>query len=182
MSAIPVIPVFPAGTAATSAGLTQVAAAAQWLCYTRPLTRARQAVTQSIPNATATPVTWDTKIIDRDGGFTSSTTYTAQTPGFYLLAACIGYAANATGGRQCYFTVTTGSNNPAGPGVTTSFALAAVPAAASVPTAAVSKQLVPQRVYTGDYFQVIAWQNSGGALSTSTANGGSYWTIQMVSA
>lgn len=181
MTAIPVIPIFPAGTAVSSAALTQCAAAAQWLCYTRPLTQLQQTSTQSIPNNTATAVTW-AKITDRDGGFTSSTTYTAQTPGFYLLAACITYAANATGSRQCYFTVTTGASNPAGAGVTTSFALAAPAAVASVPTSAVSKSLVPQRVYTGDYFQVIALQTSGGALSTSTSDGGSYWTIQMVSA
>jgi hypothetical protein len=182
MATIPVIPSFPAGTVVTSAALTQAAAAARWLCYTRPLTQAQQQVTQSIPNSAATPVTWDTKITDRDSGLTSATTYTAQTPGYYLLAASVCYAANSTGGRQCYFTVTTGPGNPAGPGITTSFALAAIPGAATVPAAAVSKSLVPQRVYAGDSFQVIAFQSSGGALPTSTANGGSYWTIQMVSA
>ena len=121
MTAIPVIPVFPAGTAASSAALTQAAAAAQWLCYSRPLTQLQQTSTQSIPASTATAVTW-AKITDRDGGFTSSTTYTAQTPGYYLLAACIIYAASSAGIRQCYFTVTTGSNNPAGSGITTGFA------------------------------------------------------------
>ena len=181
MTAIPVVPVFPAGTAVSSAALTQCAAAAQWLCYTRPLTQLQQTGVQSIPNNTATAVTWS-KITDRDGGFTSTTTYTAQTPGYYLLAACITYAASATGGRQCYFTVTTGPGNPAGPGVTTSFALTAIPGMATTPASAVSKSLAPQKAYAGDYFQVIALQTSGGALSTSTSDGGCYWTIQMVSA
>ena len=181
MTAIPVIPVFPAGTAASSAALTQCAAAAQWLCYTRPLTQLQQTAVQSIPNSTNTAITW-AKLLDRDGGFTASTTYTAQTPGFYLLTACICYAANSTGARWCWFTVTTGPNNPAGAGVTASFALAAIGGVATVPTSVVSKSLVPQRVYIGDYFQVLAFQSSGGALSTSTSDGGSYWTIQMVSA
>jgi hypothetical protein len=168
-------------TAAGSAALTQVTATAQWLCYSKPLTQLNQTAAQSIPNITATAVQW-VKITDRDGGFTSATTYTAESPGYYQLAASVAYAANSAGVRQAWFTVTTGAANPAGPGVTTSFALASVPAPSGVPAAVAPKSLVAARVYIGDYFQVMAFQSSGAALLTSVSPAGSWWTISMVSA
>jgi hypothetical protein len=135
----------------------------------KPLTLLEQQTAQTLTTATLTAVTWDTRITDRDSGWASGsdTRYTAQTPGYYLLAANVQFASNATGARVIVFQVTTGSGNPAGPGVTTQFGRAGIAAVSGAATCASSKSLTPY-MYDGDYAQVLAYQSSGGNLATTT--------------
>jgi hypothetical protein len=187
MGTIPVVPVFPAGLAAASAVLNELGTAITWCMSGMPLCQLQQLTAQSVPNSANTAVTWDTMIVNRDGMWATgaNTRATAQTPGVYLAAASIVYAGTSTSGaRSCYFRVTTGSNNPAGSGVQAYFGNATINnQSGSASTGVTSKSLTPY-LYDGDYVEVIAFQNSGGALSTqplAASEGPSYFTISLVS-
>ena len=182
MGTIPTVPTFPAGYVAQGAQLAELCTAISWLMSGKPLTRLTQGTAQSFTSGTAAAVTWDTKIVDRDSGWSSShtTRYTAQTPGYYQLAAGVSFASNTTGARLAYFQVTTGSNNPAGPGVTTAFCRPSVPGA-GLTTGVTLESLTPY-LYDLDYVEVYAEQNSGGALSTAvTGTTPSFFTISLAS-
>jgi hypothetical protein len=179
MGTVPVVPSFPAGYAAQGAQLAELCTAITWLMSGKPLTRLEQTAAQTLTTATTAPVTWDAKIVDRDSGWSSGSDsrYTAQTPGYYLLAACVSFASNATGARVVAFQVTTGPNNPAGSGLTTLFGRTGIPAASGAASSASAKSLTPY-LYDLDYVQVIAEQTSGGNLATAAP---SYFTITMAS-
>jgi hypothetical protein len=168
MTTVPVITTFPAGTVASSAALTAASAAAQWLAQSRPVTQLTQTSAQAFPAATATAVQW-AAVTDRDSGFSGPSQYIARTSGFYLLAASVTWTANATGARQLYFTVTTGSGNPAGAGITTGFGLASAASAGSGIAAQTVTGSMSPYLYAGDYVQVLGYQSSGSSLATSAA-------------
>lgn len=184
MGTIPPVPVFPAGRAATGAAMQALATATTYVLSGKPEAQLTQNATQSLTNSTQTAIAWQSKITDRDGGWSSgsNTRYTAQTRGLYQLAACICYAANATGSREAMFRITTGANNPAGAGVTTTFGFTSLPPSSGV-TAVPAASLTPQLMYVADYVEVLGWQNSGGALSTTLtgAQGPSFFTIALAS-
>lgn len=182
--AVPVVPVFPAGLPVQGAQLQNLCTALTY-CFTgKPLARLEQAVVQSIPTSTSTALTWDTKIVDRDGGWSSgaNTRYTAQTAGIYMVAACVSYATNTTLAREVSFRVTTGSNNPGGSGVQTPFAAGDAAAASNHNTSRAVRFLTPY-MYVNDYIEVMTFQSSGGALNTSiTAAGGlPFFSVELVS-
>jgi hypothetical protein len=164
MGTIPAVPTFPAGYAAQGAQLAELCAAITWLMSGKPLAQLAQNVAQSLTNATAAAVSWDTKVTDRDSGWSSShdTRYTAQTPGYYLAAASVSIGTSS-GAQIAFFQVTTGSNNPAGSGVTTKFGRAAIPASGAC---VVVKSLTPY-LYDLDYVEVWAEQTSGSTVTTA---------------
>ena len=186
MGTVPVVPVFPAGQLVTSAAMNLLGTAITWVLSGHPVTQLTASSTQSIPNNANTAFTWNSKIIDRDGGWAggSPSKYTAQTPGIYKVAAFIPFAGNATGSRRLFFQVTTGSNNPAGAGLTTLFGVASVYAVgAGIASCVSSKSLTPY-MYDGDFIQVYAYQSSGGALLTTITSdfGPPVFSIEMESA
>lgn len=185
MGTVPVVPVFQAGTVVAGAtgtnNMQALCTALTWCLTGRPLARLQQAVAQTFTTATYTAVTWDTKIVDRDTGWSSgsNTRYTAQTPGIYLVSANIAWASNSSNLRAQYFQVTTGSNNPYGAAVTIPFGFASLPAAGNSGT--VSQALTPY-LYVNDYLQVFAYQNSGGNLNSFvTGIEAMFFTIEHVS-
>jgi hypothetical protein len=132
----------------------------------------------TLTTATVTALAWPTKVTDRDGGWSSgsNTRYTAQTPGYYDLSACVEFASSSAGARIAYYRVTTGSNNPGGAGNTTNFADKACSAANATVTRLDLGAASPY-LYLDDYVEVYAYQNSGGNLATGT----NYWTIALIS-
>lgn len=178
MGTIPAVPVFPAGYAAQGAQLAELAAAITWCMSGKPLTELEQRSAQTFTTGTAAAVTWDTKLADRDSGWSSgsSTRYTAQTPGYYLAAAGVSFSASSAGVRIAYFQVTTGSGNPGGAGNTTQFGDKATTASSTTLTRLSLGMLTPY-LYVGDYVEVYAEQTSGGNLATSSC----YWELTLVS-
>lgn len=185
MGAIPVVPAFPAGTLTASAALDELCTAITWCLSGRPLCQLTKTGTQSIPNSTQTAIQWGTRIVDRDGGWAlaTQTEYIAQTPGIYKVSAFVPWAADSIGSRRLTFQVNTGSNNPAGSGNTTLFGTSSmVSSSASLASCTASSALTPY-MYDGDFLQVLAWQDSTGALSTINSSdfGPPIWTIGLVS-
>lgn len=180
MGTIPLVPVLPAGYAAQGAQLQELCTAITWLMTGKPLTQLTQASAQTFTTSTPAFVTWDTKVTDRDSGWSSgsNTRYTAQTPGYYLAAANVCFASNSSGARIANFQVTTGSGNPLGAGVTTLFCRPSVPGQ-STATGVALESLTPY-MYAGDYLQVIAEQSSGGNLATVVAGATPSWLMIML--
>lgn len=116
--------------------------------------------TQSIPNNTATAITFTTLVQDADSMWSGSTPtrLTCQTAGWFLVTGSLDYAANSTGARAV-FIHKNGSGTylnqyrPAAGGGTSDFLT-------------VSGALY---LNAGDYVEVIATQTSGGALNVTTA-------------
>jgi hypothetical protein len=183
MGTIPAVPVFPAGLAASSAGLNELCTAITWCMSGKPLCQLTQNAAQTIANTTLTAVAWQSMIINRDSMWSSSanTRATANTPGIYLAAASVIYATHSVS-SACYtmFRVTTGSNNPAGSGLQTYLA-AATQNNDGVAWGAASQTLTPY-MYDGDYVEVVTWQNTGVSVTTLiTAQGPSWFTISLAS-
>lgn len=114
---------------------------------------------------TAAALTFDTEIVDSDGGHSTTTNtsrYTAQTAGLYLVwGQWITAATNGTGTRNTQVWL----NGTAIPGATTQF-----PASASNGSGGNAFTFVPMVV--GDYVEIAAWQNSGTNLTTANSNTG----------
>lgn len=131
-----------------------------------PIAELYQTGAQSIPNAAFTALLFDTETVDKDvsstGGHSTSVStsrYTAVYPGWYQVSGGVAFAANATGRRACTWRVN--GSSVAGSQV-------AYPAtAASDCEIAARTKLVYLNV--GDYVELYAYQESGGALNTFVA-------------
>lgn len=144
-----------------------------------PRAELRQTVAQSLPNGTGTPITFDVEDLDQNVGalsqhdtVTNTSRFTAQYPGWYELSGAVGFAANVTGQRVTSWIVNGSNINAA---QVTDQALGAL------------GNKVPARtkhVYlnVGDYVELTAFQNSGGALNTNvTSNEQSSMMVRWVS-
>lgn len=132
-----------------------------------PICRLRRVAGQTITNNTNTTISWDTIDSNPDNMFTlvSPTQITIQTAGTYALDVEFGFTASTTGGRVLWGTkngtsttansVCTDEQNgimgPTGRGNTMHIAT-----------------VLPSCV-VGDTFFVIAYQNSGGSLTSITS-------------
>lgn len=126
-----------------------------------PLAMLVKSGTQSIPNNTATAVTWETEQIDRDGGHsTSSQTsrYVCQTTGWYQIVGTVRWTNLVTGGelRAAQFRKNGSSYLPGSSNATKS-------GATSVYTVQVVTTLV--QLVVSDYVELIVQQDSGGAMN-----------------
>jgi len=170
MATVPTVPTFTAGTVATAATLNQLGSAVSFLLQPPRSVIQQTNVApvsggQSIPATTATAIIWTTTAVNSDSGWNSSnnTQYTAQTPG-------------------AYFRITTGTNNPGGAGLTTSFGssrLANVTSATGVNYTAIGTSMITPYMYVLDYVELIAY--SSHAETTGFTDGGSYLTVTLVS-
>jgi hypothetical protein len=140
-----------------------------------PVFEGRQTVAQSIANASFVPITFDTEDIDTDNGHSTSTNtsrYTGQTQGRFQISGAIGYAANATGRRATGLSL---NGAPINGGQTAS------------PATTINDAEYPTRTKTmflngsTDYVEIVAYQESGGALNTFATTGGqSSFSARMV--
>jgi len=125
-----------------------------------------RSTSQSIPNASWTPVSWTSELFDNGdmadlGSQSSRITIPAGHGGRYIVSAQVGYAANATNGRwiQLYKN---------GSGVANTYCN--TPASASLGgNQAVSCSWVVD-VAAADYLEIHTYQNSGGALNLQSGS------------
>lgn len=121
----------------------------------------RQTSVQSLANGTSVPINFDVADIDTVGGWDAAlpSRYTSHVPGraIFQCSGGVTFAANGTGIRTVQFRVNGGSDM-AGTGV-------------SHPANATLTQRIASRtshilLNEGDYVEIAAFQNSGGALNT----------------
>ncbi|WP_239404634.1 hypothetical protein [Frankia sp. Cj3] len=118
--------------------------------------------TQSIPNATATALTFDLESVDnRNGHSTSSNTsrYTFQETGLYLLGGMVSFAGNTTGERA----IALRYNNTLDIGGSSASSVGATDQGLSV--------LTVNPGTAGDYIELRAYQGSGGSLNSNNTFG-----------
>lgn len=161
MAVVPTPPTFVDGVLTTTE-LNQLGDALRFT-QNPPRAELRQTSVQSIPNSSSTSVTFDVEDLDSNvGGIsqhdTSSNTsrFTAAYPGRYKFSGAVAFAANASGVRITQWAVNGAVQNGSDTEIT--------PVSGAV-------TVVPARTRTfqlevGDYVELRAFQNSGGALNT----------------
>lgn len=134
----------------------------------------RQTVTQPIPHSSFTALTFTTE--DSDNEATAShlsgsgmhdpavnpQRITARTAGTYMLAGAVSFPANTAGRRGCKWTVN-------GTDVPMSQALQPAPSTGALDLTARVKYV---QLVAGDYVELRAFQDSGGALNTAVTSPG----------
>jgi hypothetical protein len=137
---------------ATHAGLTTGVHSFDKSC------RLNNSAAQSIPNTTWTNLTFDHEEYDTDGMHslvTNTDRITCVTAGKYLVLGFVYFAANATGNRQLLLLKNGGS--------TEIFSFEGNPTASS---GCLTNVYCIIELAVGDYLQLQAYQNSGGALNS----------------
>lgn len=133
-----------------------------------PIAELRRTTAQSLTSGVLTAIGMDTPDVDTDvdgiGGHdpvTNNSRYTARYPGWYSVGVGVGYVANATGIRTAQSAVN-GSNVNGSQGKINAVT-------GGVATCVVGRTKL---VYLneGDYAEPMGFQNSGGALNTSTTD------------
>lgn len=165
MPAVPTLPTFSPGIV-SSTDLGLLASNSRFLANP-PRAELRQTAAQSIPSASATTVNFDTADVDTDtdgvGGHNPAVNpsrYTARYPGWYLCSGGYISVAAAAGRRIVWFKV----NGVDQPGTE---ATAAGSASGSTGPAIRAKLLY---LAIGDYVELVAFQDSGGALNTAVGS------------
>jgi len=127
-----------------------------------PYARANNSTGPSIPNDTPTIVALPTETSDNDGihdTVTNTSRLTCRTAGVYAIVGKLGFVANAVGIRRAVICVN---------GSTISGQGAQAVTVAGTATYAAAVEVVELAV--GDYVELQAYQNSGGALALVNAN------------
>lgn len=124
----------------------------------------RKGADQSIPNGTSTTVApWSVAANTHDyfsASFNTTTgTFTVPRTGIWCLTGSVGYAANATGGRNVQITKTSGAEN-----LPATYLLSQGAGGASCAVTTYVGRLV-----AGETYQLQTQQDSGGALSLVAA-------------
>lgn len=128
-----------------------------------PMAQLRQTVGQSISNGTFTALTFDTEGWDTYNGHstvTNTSRYVVPVAGYYQLSGKVAWNGNTTGRRVSQWAVN-------GTGVTASQVAVTANSVSDVehPTSTIDVLLA-----LNDYVEILAWQDSGGALSTLVSN------------
>lgn len=169
MAVVPAVADFAGGTLATTTANAFIRDPLKFLMKP-PGAQARQATLQSIANNSATAyLTFDAEDWDDDpfgtgthhDNVTNNSRITIAYAGKYRLSGGVTYAANATGRRGLLWAV----NGTLVPGGETAFA-----AAVNVQNTSVSARTIEITLSVGDYVQLAAFQDSGGALNTAVAS------------
>lgn len=135
---------------------------------TFPHAAATAVAAQSIPNAAYTQLAWASKVADREGAMNLATgQYTVPRAGFYLVSGSCLFAANAAGLRYLAIFLNGGQRN-------TNF-LAANSAGGCMATVVAGLSLA-----AGTVVDLRAYQNSGAALSTTSAPTPGDFTVAML--
>lgn len=133
----------------------------------RPAVRLRQTTLLNVPNNTFTAVTFQTEDFDLDSDPSSAdnmhstavniSRITAVYPGYVELSGGVAFAANAANQRGCRWAVN-------GAAINASAALLSTVGAGNVTV--VPARTIRWFLNVGDYAELQAYQNSGGALDT----------------
>jgi hypothetical protein len=129
-----------------------------------PVIRLRKTATQSIPNSSSTPISWD--LVEMESvnmwDLNNPTKITPSIPGWYIGTFGLSYVVNGTGYRE--FDIR--KNNSA----TDRCIRVKFDPFASGSTVGRGTIFVEQFNGTTDYVEAMAWQNSGAALAISVPN------------
>lgn len=161
MATVPTFRTWVTGEIVTAAELNSNIRDAGNFFLSWPVFEGRQTVSQSIPNTTSTPVAIDVEDVDTDGGHSISTNtsrYTPATAGRFQLSGGISYAANATGARIAELWKN---------GAPINGSSAIYTWLAGITTRCPTRTMTAYANGASDYFELYAYQSSGGALSTS---------------
>lgn len=161
MTALPTTHTFSAGEVVTDTTMNNNITAVLNFLMAPPICQARQTVAQSLANNTATVLTLDSEDVDSTGMHSTVTNtgrLTAVYPGWYAMLPGYSSAGNATGQRVMSLQVN-------GTGVNGSGATEPSPIAAISSRGTGRPMLVFLNV--GDFVELSALQNSGGALNTA---------------
>ena len=160
---VPSTRLFSAGEIETGAYLNSAITNLGNFMLGKPILQMNQTVAQSIPNTTWTAITFTAEVIDRDNAHSTTVNtsrLTAQTAGWYFISGRVQFAANATGQRLSGWTINgTQISTNRYPTIT----IASIPA-----TALADSRLIYLSV--NDYLELVAYQDSGGALNTQIAS------------
>lgn len=185
---IPTIPVLPAGYVVQLADMQNLSACATFLLG-KPISRVMDETGGAAIGTSFAPISFTNTAFDPDGMFSLSqpTRLTIQTPGWYKLRYMVNcgtvggtYVANVVG--------TTGSNNPAGSGLT----VGPYWQSGGVNTTSdrgrpAGSGIWPVYLYAGDYLQVqveaaaTGSQTGVGAGGITTTLAGSMFSLEYVS-
>lgn len=165
MATIPSFRTWTTGEVVTAAMMNSNVRDAGNFFLSWPVCEARQTVAQSLPNNSATGVTFDTNDIDTDSAHSTVTNpsrYTAKTQGRFQVSGKCSFTANATGIRTVSIglngTVINGSDVFALATATDNMRLWAGP-------------LTQFMNGTTDYLEVQGYQNSGAGLNCVVTTG-----------
>lgn len=125
-----------------------------------------QTAAQSIANATLVALTFDTNEVDSYSGHstvTNTSRYVAQVAGWYQCSGVGGFAANVTSFRLAGW-FKNGTAVPAAEALIQAVTAAGVGTGVTTPTREIFLNV-------GDYVELFAEHNSGGALNTATSAG-----------
>lgn len=189
---IPAIPSLPAGHVVTVADMQSLANAATFL-LNKPIVLVEQvAGPQAIGTSLGafTGFTSAGLIYDTDGMWNSANPgqLTVQTPGWYKVRYSVNFGT-ASGTFNAAVRSTTGSNNPAGPGVQSGnyWGSYSVSPGTGQPIYGGAQGVWPAYLYAGDYLQIFMKAASAGSSTGLTApgtgtNGGTWFAAEFVSA
>lgn len=171
MATVPVPRTWTVGELLTASKMnTDVRNGLNFLLSGKPLAVLQRSSVQNFTNNTPANVTWNSELIDRDGGHdnvTNADRYTAQTAGWYMVTAFLQWVNWAGGTRQVSMTRSGASMyteaRGASPGSYASCNLLAVPIFLSL----------------ADYVQVTALQDSGSTINIQP--GSSQLTLEWIS-
>ena len=142
---------------------------------TPPMAHLRQSAVQSIPNGVSTAITFELEDVDTNlvgtpqhDLVTNNSRFTAVYPGWYLCTGGVGFAANVTSRRGSSWGVN---------GVATT-ASDVRGAATSASAAIYPARTMFLFLNVGDYVELFAFQDSGGALNT---NSGAHMSVLGIS-
>lgn len=175
---IPTLPSsLPAGYVVQPGDLTSIAYGCTFL-LTKPITRVHQATTGESVTTSGTQINWDTVDFDTDGMWNSGTpsVLSAQTPGFYKIRYLVQLTSTSNIGNAYAF-ITTGSNNPAGSGVTYQCWGSYAWGVSSYSMGA--SGILPSYLYAGDKVQVIGYPHM--AATTISTDVASFMSLELVS-
>lgn len=122
-----------------------------------PAARVRSAAAFGIPNAVETAIPFDTEDVNTDGMHSAANTtrLTVKTPGLYQLTAELAWAS-APGSSWQWFIKKNGAQY-----------LAGSDGRGSAPPPVDSTASTLAMLAAGDYIELVAWQNSGGAVNAA---------------
>lgn len=163
MTAVPAPRTWVAGEIVTAAEFNSTIRDVDLFQLSPPILKIRQTIAQSIPNNANTPLNYDTEEVDSSGmhsTVTNTSRATAVYPGWYWGAGCYTAAASAAGIRTLQWAINGAVQNGMGSDYTT------IGAGASNRLGAIGGMWF---LNVGDYLELSAFQNSGGALNTAVS-------------
>lgn len=161
MATLPVFRTWVAGEVVTAAYFNANVRDAGNFFLSVPVAELVQTVAQSISNAAFNTLTFDSEIIDNDGGHSTvsnTSRYVPKTPGRFQFSGLFSFASNATGLRISAWDLNSGTLIPSG---------STQQATISGSDIELSTRCVTQFMNgTTDFMELAVEQTSGGALNT----------------